>query len=86
MGEQHVCEWKWQEEPETGYWFYCTDPTCDEAMSTEEAEHRLNEYETLKKATETLTAEMAQRAVNAKGFVGGLLSALRTYADILGRK
>lgn len=79
MGEQHVCEWKWQEEPETGYWFYCTDPTCDEAMSTEEAERRLN-------AAGRLSAEMAQRAVNAKGFVGGLLSALRIYADILGRK
>jgi hypothetical protein len=52
---------------------------CGEHLAIREAEARLN-------ATERLSAEMARGAIEAKGFVGGFLSALRAYADILDEK
>ena len=53
---EHVHEWKWQDNGDGYYWFFCEHPTCNAEISTEEAEARLNEYETLKAATERLSA------------------------------
>ena len=78
---EHVHEWriirKW-----TGDTLVKCD-LCDESMAVSEINRRLNEYETLKAATERLGAEIAQAAVDAKGFVGGFLTALKAYADAL---
>jgi len=84
MAEQYRHKWKLHRQGLGGHiTIRCSNEQCAGWLTIEQAEARLNEYETLKAATDRLSAEMARSAVNAKGFVGGLLSALRDYANIL---
>ena len=50
---EHVHEWVWC----LGL-YRCRDKPCNKVMSTGEAAYTLNEYETLKAATERLSAEL----------------------------
>ena len=61
MTEQHECEWEyaWVDSPEH-HRFVCR---CGEFLEDDEVERRLNEYETPKKATEALSAEMARQSI-----------------------
>ena len=60
-----------------------------ETMTVEECETRLNEHETLKRATEALSAEDATQILGyiARNYgPGSYRAVLRAYADILGGK
>ena len=52
MTEQHECEWHFYEESSDGA--FCVNG-CRGRLSRDDAELRLNEYETLKKATDALS-------------------------------
>ena len=70
---------------DTIMFFKCRN--CHKRMGVSEVEARLNEYETLKAATERLSAEIVIRNIiiyGEGGFVTDrFLSALKTYADTL---
>ena len=78
---EHVHEWRWQDNGEGYYWFFCDNgPDCNAELDTEEAEARLN-------ATERLSAEDAKEA---ERFVPSwevkhnqIKDALKDYANIL---
>ncbi len=58
MTERH--EWRWDEDVDGVQFLYCK--RCPETIFPDEILSRLNEYETLKKATEVLSAEDATSA------------------------
>ncbi len=73
------CEWKvWHVGMEWG--IQCTE--CFECMEDDELERRLNEYETLKAATERLSADDA-RFISNENMSLVKRKKLRAYADIL---
>ena len=93
----HECEWILcvSNEMEEA-WFRCGVERCQKRLEVDEALGRLNEYETLKKATEALTAEDARELTTFAGFalldmpergrspsVGRRIESLQAYADIL---
>ena len=61
MSKQHVHEWIWWKKNinHAGVDFYCDE--CDEILPWKQAVIILNEYETLKAATERLSAKVARR-------------------------
>ena len=91
---EHVHEWVWDIR-ENDAWFFCKDPHCKRPMGALDIEARLNEYETLKKATERLSARAASMAADdlcairdamsqqIPQFTGGIIKQLRAYADAL---
>ena len=86
---EHVCKWQAMtiREPvhQRGQFFFtCIAPDCPVGVLTAgQAEGRLNEYETLKAATERLSANMA-RTIGAHGVEKPeQWAALDAYADTL---
>lgn len=94
MTEQHECEWQsivdwWRKSS----WFRCRN--CGAEIEMHEAELRLNEYETLKKATEALSVERARQLsddlAEAQQTPSGVvmeiyhddINAIKAYANIL---
>ena len=57
---EHVHEWVFTQ---LGCYFMCVNGDCDERLYPKQAESRLNEYETLKAATERLSAKDAREMV-----------------------
>ncbi len=86
MTEQHECEHSWHVFELSIDGMFCTKG-CRGRLSREEMECRLNEYETLKKATETLSTELVREELGsyAQGWTGWdkLRIAAWEYADIL---
>ena len=54
MNEQHECEWRMCRKWSGGVVAQCHDVNCKETLGIMEVNSRLNEYETLKRATERL--------------------------------
>ena len=76
---EHVCRWEFDAGDD---WAECG---CGKELHHPEIAFRLNEYETLKKATERLSAEDAKLMGDQLGGHGHQMEAmiLRAYADIL---
>ena len=88
MAGQHECEWEIKTEIEHGgavdVWIQCVDKKCHRVEYKEQAESRLNEYETLKRATEKLSAEDAKSSSDIlSDFSERLAECQKAYADIL---
>ena len=78
---EHVCEWEYAWVDSPAHHVFCC--RCGEFLDDDDVEARLNEYETLKAATERLSAEDARRLgdiVEDDGMDGEPLFA---YANIL---
>lgn len=89
---EHVHEWKLKTYLYVGIpIFTCSDDDCAAMLSVKEAESRLNEYETLKKATEAFSVDSARIAsivasklpIEFDEIRDNLVDDLKTYADIL---
>ena len=81
MTEQHECGW----EPFHGYLVWC--PTCKKTPRADDVIQALNEYETLKRATEALTAEDAKSSGDIlSDFSKRLAECQQAYVDILSSK
>ena len=84
---EHVHEWAINIAFEHNYGAWGVCKNCMEVLKQEEIEARLNEYETLKAATERLSAEIRKTVSNL--LVRGKISegehdcAMRRIADIL---
>ena len=79
---EHVHEWKW-DIVDNDVWFHCE---CGVPIGAVIIEARLNEYETLKAATERLSAELAREIGDC--LYAGIIdherkAAVLAYADIL---
>lgn len=62
MMAEHAHEWKLTRSKYPSLTVaYCKDITCKASLQFEQAEAMLNEYGTLRKATETLSAEIASQ-------------------------
>ena len=82
MTEQHECEWMWNNDSMIP--FVCKEPDCRRFLDRQQSVSRLNEYETLKRATEALSAEDAEYIVSvAIGINMPMRNKLLAYADIL---
>jgi len=87
MTEQHKCWWVIRVELNGRIIAECNDPLCPGELDFLQISRRLNEYETLKRATERLSAEWARDAIVALEDIlvedAGIFGALQAYADIL---
>ena len=79
---EHMCEWVYTPDWKGGTTFTCAYPDCENKLSYKQTSQRLNEYGTLKKATEVLSAEAARRISNRKLPVSEH-EELQAYADTL---
>ena len=83
---EHVCKWEIKEMGNE-VWIECSIEDCFKGLTYNQAEGMLNEYETLKKATDALSAEMARKTDKALAAIiadyADVREAQRAYADIL---
>ena len=78
MTEQH--EWMWNNDSMIP--FVCKEPDCRRFLDRQQSVSRLNEYETLKRATEALTAFLRQvKAMMAERYQPHVIA--RQIDDIL---
>jgi len=80
---EHVCEWRFGEDEFGRLIFVCGGPDCDLVLKPEDAIARLNEYETLKKATERLSARRVHGILEDRKLYSQDVLALHEYANIL---
>ena len=85
---EHVCEWIVRIAKDGRVFAECIKIDCDARLSAYDIDDRLTEYETLKKATERLSAEDARAWCEVEAHIWGgdiprACASLRAYADIL---
>ena len=81
--DEHVCKWHVVANRTGRIWARCKI-TCREELTIEQIDARLNEYETLKAATEALTPEQARRLAQGDEMIYVPEGArLMRYASIL---
>ena len=90
MAEQHECDWEYDYRDN---YTYCIHEGCTETLTIVETLAILNEYGTLKRATDELTVELAKQAAvfcmddyHTTSKETEESKALRAYADILEKK